>query len=145
MAGHPAAPQGTQPCAGMTIKRRPSNFSLQGGAPRSGRKIIFPACRNPVLSRVMGAAAHDAAPEPITEDTMKYMLLIYRNEADMQAASKAQSEQTMGAYMAYTEALKKAGVYAGGDRLQPSSAATTVRVADGKSKVLDGPYAESKE
>ena len=76
---------------------------------------------------------------------MKYMLLIYRDEADMQAASKAQVEQTMGAYMAYTEALKKAGVYAGGDRLQPSSAATTVRVTGGKSKVLDGPYAESKE
>jgi hypothetical protein len=76
---------------------------------------------------------------------MKYMLLIYRNEADMQAASKAQVEQTMGAYMAYTDALKKVGVYAGGDRLQPSSAATTVRVADGKSKVLDGPYADSKE
>jgi hypothetical protein len=129
----------------MTITRRPSDISLHGGAARSGRKIIFSACRNPVLSRVMGAAAHDAAPEPITEDTMKYMLLIYRNEADMQAASKAQREQTMGAYMAYTEALKKAGVYAGGDRLQPSSAATTVRVADGKSKVLDGPYAESKE
>ena len=77
--------------------------------------------------------------------TMKYMLLIYRNEADMLTASKAQAEQTMGAYMAYTEALKKAGVLAGGDRLQPSSAATTVRVADGKSKVLDGPYAEAKE
>ncbi len=76
---------------------------------------------------------------------MKYMLLIYGNEAAMQAASKAQSEQMMGAYTAYTEAMKKAGVIAGGDRLQPSTAATTVRVADGKSKVLNGPYAESKE
>src|SRR5438270_9334278 len=108
-------------------------------------KIILARRRNPALSRVMGLAAHDAAPESMTEDTMKYMLLIYRNEADMQAASKARVEQTMGAYMAYTEALKKADVYAGGDRLQPTSAATTVRVADGNSKVLDGPYAESKE
>ncbi len=31
------------------------------------------------------------------------------------------------------------------NRLQPSSAATTVRVANGKSQVLDGPYADSKE
>jgi len=31
------------------------------------------------------------------------------------------------------------------DRLKPSSAASTVRVADGKTKVLDGPYAETKE
>jgi hypothetical protein len=93
----------------------------------------------------MGAAAHDATPEPMMEATMKYLLLIYRNEADMLAASKAQAEQTMGAYMDYTEAMKKAGVLAGGERLQPSSAATTVRVADGKSKVLNGPYAEAKE
>ena len=76
---------------------------------------------------------------------MKYMLLIYSNEAAMQAASKAQSEQMMGAYVAYTEAMRKAGVIVGGDRLQPSTASTTVRVADGKSKVLNGPYAESKE
>ena len=76
---------------------------------------------------------------------MKYMLLIYGNEAAMQAASKAQTEQTMGAYVAYTDALRTAGVIVGGDRLQPSTVATTVRVADGKSKVLNGPYAESKE
>lgn len=76
---------------------------------------------------------------------MKYMLLIYRNEADMLAASKAQVEQMTGAYIAYTEAMRKAGVIVGGERLQPVSAATTVRVADGKTKVLDGPYAETKE
>jgi hypothetical protein len=76
---------------------------------------------------------------------MKYMLLIYRDEAAMQAASKAQIEQTMGAYLAYTEALRKAGVIVGGDRLQPTNSATTVRLVDGKSKVLDGPYAETKE
>jgi hypothetical protein len=97
------------------------------------------------LSRVTGSAAHDASPEPMTEDTMKYMLLIYRNEAEMLGAGKAELEQAMGAYIAYTEALKKAGILVGGERLQPSTAATSVRVADGKSKVLDGPYAETKE
>jgi hypothetical protein len=98
-----------------------------------------------VLSRVMGMAAQDASPEPRMEDAMKYMLLIYRDEAAMQAASQAQIEQTMGAYLAYTEALRKAGVIVGGDRLQPTSSATSVRLVDGKSKVLDGPYAETKE
>jgi len=76
---------------------------------------------------------------------MKYMLLIYRNEAEMLGAGKAEVEQVMGAYLAYTEALKTAGILVGGDRLQPSTAATSVRVAGGKSKVLDGPYAETKE
>jgi hypothetical protein len=73
------------------------------------------------------------------------MLLIFGNEAGMQAASKAETGQMMAAYGAYTEAMKKAGIMVGGDRLQPSAAATTVRVAEGKTKVLNGPYAETKE
>jgi hypothetical protein len=47
--------------------------------------------------------------------------------------------------MAYGEALKKAGVLAGSNRLQPTSTATTVRSTNGKSQVLDGPYVDSKE
>jgi hypothetical protein len=76
---------------------------------------------------------------------MQYLLLIYGNEAGMRSASKADTEQMVAAYGAYTEALKKAGVLAGANRLQPTASASTVRVTDGKSKVLDGPYAETKE
>jgi hypothetical protein len=76
---------------------------------------------------------------------MKYMLLIYSDEAGMQNASKAQVDQTLAAYGAYVEALNKAGVAAGSDRLQGTQTATTVRVANGQTKVLDGPYAETKE
>src|SRR5271165_478094 len=76
---------------------------------------------------------------------MQYLLLIYGNEAGMQSASKADMEQMVAAYGAYTEAMKKAGVLAGANRLRPTSSASTVRVTDGKSKVLDGPYAETKE
>jgi hypothetical protein len=79
------------------------------------------------------------------DKTMKYMLLIFANEAEQQAASKADSEQMHAAYGAYTQALIKAGVMAGGERLRPTSSATTVRVAGGKTKVVNGPYAETKE
>jgi hypothetical protein len=41
--------------------------------------------------------------------------------------------------------LKAAGAYVSADRLQGSSAASTVQIRDGKTKVLNGPYAESKE
>ncbi len=51
----------------------------------------------------------------------------------------------MQAYQAYTEALTKSGALLGSNRLQPTSTATTVRVNNGKSQVLDGPYADSKE
>jgi hypothetical protein len=63
----------------------------------------------------------------------------------MLAASPADIEATLGAYRAYTEALVAAGAYVGSERLRPTSTATTVRVRDGRSQVLNGPYAESKE
>jgi hypothetical protein len=76
---------------------------------------------------------------------MKYMLLIARDEIAMQSVSKEVIAQTTAAYGAYTEAMIKAGVMVAGDRLQLSTAATTVRIQDGKTTVLDGPYAEAKE
>ena len=76
---------------------------------------------------------------------MKYMLMIYGNESAMQAARQADIQQMLAAYGAYTEALKKAGAYIAGDPLEGTNTATTVRVANGKTQVLNGPYAETKE
>lgn len=76
---------------------------------------------------------------------MQYLLMLYVEEAGWSKLTKAQQEQGVAAYAAYTEALTKAGALKGSNRLQPSSAATTVRIANGKSQVLDGPYVESKE
>jgi hypothetical protein len=76
---------------------------------------------------------------------MQYLLMLYVDEAGWPRLSKTEQEQGMAAYFAYTEALTQAGVLKGIGRLQASSTATTVRAANGKSQVLDGPYAESKE
>ena len=76
---------------------------------------------------------------------MKYMLLIYGDEAKMRATPKEDANKMMPAYLAYTEALKKAGILRGGDRLQFTDTATTVRIRDGKTNVVNGPYAEAKE
>jgi hypothetical protein len=78
-------------------------------------------------------------------NTMQYLLMIYGNEAGMQAASKDQVTQMSAAYASYTEAMKQAGVIRGGERLRPTSEATTVRVKGGKTDVIDGPYADTKE
>ena len=67
---------------------------------------------------------------------MKYLLLTYVNENGWSKMTKAEQEQGAAAYMAYGEAL---------NRLQPTSTATTVRIANGKSQVLDGPYVDTKE
>jgi hypothetical protein len=76
---------------------------------------------------------------------MKYILMAYVNEAGWPTLTRAQQEQGMAAYTAFTEALTKAGALVGSGRLQPSSVAKTVRQVNGRSQVLDGPYADSKE
>ncbi len=76
---------------------------------------------------------------------MQYTLLIHSDEGAWAAMTPAQRQQGTAAYTAYTEALVKSGAMVAGERLRPTSTAATVRVIDGKTKVLDGPYAESKE
>jgi hypothetical protein len=76
---------------------------------------------------------------------MQYLLLIYTSEAAMAVASDADTTKMTAAYTAYAEAMVKAGVMIGGNRLRPSSTATTIRSPGGKTQVLDGPYAETKE
>jgi hypothetical protein len=76
---------------------------------------------------------------------MQYILMLYVNEGGWSKLTPDQQKQGVAAYTAYSEALKKAGILKGVNRLQGSSVATTVRVANGKSQVLDGPYADSKE
>lgn len=82
---------------------------------------------------------------------MQYMLLIHVDEAAMAAAAGA-AGQTAGdtyqmsqPYLAYNEALRKAGAFVGGDRLAPSASTTIVRVRGEKTEVLDGPFADTKE
>ena len=77
---------------------------------------------------------------------MQYLLMLYADESGWTKLSKGEQEQGMAAYMAYTEALKQAGVWKGSNRLQPIATATTVpNGANGKAQVLDGPFADSKE
>lgn len=77
---------------------------------------------------------------------MQYLLMLYADESGWNKMSKAEQQQGYAAYMAYTEALKKAGAWVGSNRLQPVTTATTVRNgSNGKAQVQDGPYVETKE
>lgn len=76
---------------------------------------------------------------------MQYMLMIAGDEVAENQISEADMGQIIAAYAAYSTALVEAGVMVMGERLQPANTATTVRIEDGKQRVLDGPYAETKE
>jgi hypothetical protein len=80
---------------------------------------------------------------------MKYLLLIYGNEAAMEAyrANTPPDQQAAEAkvWYEYGDWLKEKGWYLAGEALQPTATATSVRAADGKPIVTDGPFAETKE
>jgi hypothetical protein len=76
---------------------------------------------------------------------MKYMLMDYVQVAGFFELTKEEQSRWLGAYRAYMEAMKNAGVLKSSGGLQPSTMATTVRVRDDKPQVLDGPYADTKE
>jgi hypothetical protein len=76
---------------------------------------------------------------------MQYMLLIYESEAQAQRRSESEQSGLVQSYMTFTQNLVKSGNMRGGDRLDRSTAAATVRVRDGKTTTVDGPFAETKE
>ncbi len=76
---------------------------------------------------------------------MRYILMDYVQESGWPELAKDDQIRWLGAYQAYVEAMKAAGVMVNSAGLQPTASATTVRVVSGKTQVLDGPYADTKE
>ena len=76
---------------------------------------------------------------------MQYLLMIYHNEAEYAKIDAATRQKMLGEYQAFTQSIIQSGNFKAGDRLQPISTATTVRVRDGKMLTTDGPFAETRE
>jgi len=75
---------------------------------------------------------------------MHYLVLIYSEEPST-TPSMEQLKAIGAQYDAYTAMLRDRGAFVGGDELQPTSTATTIRVRDGQTLITDGPFAETKE
>ncbi len=76
---------------------------------------------------------------------MQYLIMIYEDAAAFAKRNSPEAAQLFGAYRAYSDALREAGVMVGGAPLQPPQTATTVRLRNGKRQVQDGPIADTKE
>ena len=76
---------------------------------------------------------------------MRYVLLICTDESAYAALSPEEAEASTAAYMTWMGDVQSRGVLLGGERLRPTTDATTVRVRDGKTLSVDGPFAETKE
>ena len=76
---------------------------------------------------------------------MRYMLLIYSKEAQMEAMSGEEAERIRGAHHAVMQATAARGIFRGAEPLKSTATATTVRMQNGRSLIIDGPFAETKE
>jgi len=76
---------------------------------------------------------------------MKYLLMLYHDEITGSKVPQEVIQDTMKKFNAWSEAMTKAGVHNTFSTLQPTSAATTVRVPNGKKIITHGPFAETKE
>lgn len=76
---------------------------------------------------------------------MQYLLLIYDPEKHWQTMPEAERGKLHGEYMQFTQDIQKSGHFVGGNALQPTHTATSVRVRDGKAAQTDGPFAETRE
>lgn len=74
---------------------------------------------------------------------MRFMILIKATAAT--EAGEMPSEQLLTEMGRYNEELVKAGVMLGGEGLHPSAKGARVRFAGQERRVIDGPFAESKE
>lgn len=91
------------------------------------------------------AAAGRKNPGPPKEVAVQYLCLIYSEESQWPKLPKPEYERVHGEYLAYTDDVRRSGHLLGGNPLEPTSAATTVRVRNGRISTTDGPFAETKE
>ena len=73
----------------------------------------------------------------------QYMLLVYEEEVD--AAEQAEREKVTPALVELHRSLREAGLLVGVRRLRSTDSATSVRVRDGQTEIIDGPFALTKE
>jgi hypothetical protein len=76
---------------------------------------------------------------------MRYLLLIAGDESARGEVSADDDAATLNEYGEWVKAMADRGVLQGGERLRPTSDATTVRVRSGETLSTDGPFMETKE
>jgi hypothetical protein len=76
---------------------------------------------------------------------MRYLLMIATDETGFDAVSPEEEAAQMAGYTAWAEEMQRRTILRGGERLRPTSDATSVQVRDGKVLTTDGPFAETKD
>ncbi|QMU59767.1 MAG: YciI family protein [Boseongicola sp.] len=76
---------------------------------------------------------------------MRYIALIYAADGTAPQPGTPEGDDFMKRYFEVTQTYRERGVLLAGEPLQHTETATSVRVRDGKTETIDGPFAETKE
>ena len=76
---------------------------------------------------------------------MRYMMLVYTQEKEMEKASPEEMAEVFAGHVAVQQETQRRGIFRAADPLKYTSTATTVRMKEGKTLVTNGPFAETKE
>lgn len=76
---------------------------------------------------------------------MKYLCLIYYDEKTLDTMSARDYAAMAGECATFNDGLRANGQFIAAEALQPTSAAATLRIRNGRVTALDGPFAETKE
>lgn len=76
---------------------------------------------------------------------MKYALIIHERPEELAKRTNAQAPAYWAAWTAFSDAVQKAGVMAGGAGLEAPHTATTLTLHPAGAQIHDGPYADTKE
>jgi hypothetical protein len=106
------------------------------------KNIFWGLSNSFVLTRLLNARRKNTK---FAEIAMKFLCLIYENELRWQTMPKPEFDRIFADYRAFTDGIKQSGHYLGGNPLQPTRTAKTIRIQNGKTSITDGPFAETKE
>jgi hypothetical protein len=76
---------------------------------------------------------------------MKYLCMVFFDEKNLNALSASELQTLDNESLACDDSLRQRGHLVAAQALQPVSAATTLRIRNGKVSITDGPFAETNE
>jgi hypothetical protein len=76
---------------------------------------------------------------------MKFLMMIYTDEALLDALPAGEFDALMHGCLVHADELRESGQLIDSQQLEPAATARSVRQRNGRSSVVDGPFAETKE
>src|SRR5262249_10325069 len=101
-----------------------------------------PGCRIRKVANDYPLEVHDSG---LRRNAMKYLCIVYTEEAKLAALSDHEFEQLDADSLAYDKEMREGGDFLAAQALQSVQTATTLRVRKNKLSATDGPFAETKE